>query len=266
MDNRIERLMRHMSQRMLTVAGLCTNGSSVADIGTDHGYVPIYLFLKGISDNVIAADVRKSPLKRAETNIREYGAAVSVRLSDGLKGIKRNEVQTVICAGMGGLLILDILSVGRPRELGVKELVLQPQSEIESLREYLRKNRYTITDERFLQEEGKYYSVIKAVVNHAEADASDSAQNSAVEMLMAADCDRNVADRICDRFGPCLLLEKNSLLKEYMESMIKKYDMILKRLQKSNTDNGRESEILEDRNDTSIALEIYGGKHANTCY
>jgi tRNA (adenine22-N1)-methyltransferase len=156
-----------MSERMKAIAGLVTKGKIVADIGCDHAYISIFLLQEGIADKVIAVDVRKGPLDIARENIRGYfgdeRSIIDVRLSNGFEKILPGETDAAVIAGMGGLLITDILSRGEALFSEGYELVLSPQSEIDSVRDYLIKNSFMITDEKMLRDEGKYYNIIKAV-------------------------------------------------------------------------------------------------------
>ena len=104
----------NMSDRLVKIASKVDKGSRVADVGTDHGYVPIYLALNGVAESAVAMDVNEGPLDRAQQNIIKMGVAdkVSVRLSDGLDKLKEGEADTVIIAGMGGKLTIRILENG----------------------------------------------------------------------------------------------------------------------------------------------------------
>lgn len=153
-----------LSRRLQIVAQAVTVGHRVADVGTDHGYVPIYLIKTGCCEKAIAMDVNKGPLERAREHILEEGLTeqIETRLSDGLAGLSPEEADTVVIAGMGGDLICRIL--GRAAEFfqAGTELVLQPQSEWFKVRHLLHDNGYEITNEWFLKEDGKYYVVMKA--------------------------------------------------------------------------------------------------------
>ena len=103
-----------LSKRLETVASFVPKGSNIADIGTDHGYVPIYLVREGQAEHAVAMDVRKGPLERARAHVAEagLGSRIDVRLSDGLAGLKPGEADCVVIAGMGGELIIHILEEG----------------------------------------------------------------------------------------------------------------------------------------------------------
>ena len=154
-----------LSKRLYAVAGLVTEGASVADIGTDHGYVPIYLVERGIASKVIALDVNQGPLNRARMHIVGHGLGdrIETRLSDGLARIRPGEVDTVIVSGMGGPLTIRILQEGKEVADQLNTLILQPQSEICRVRRFLTENGYRIEQEDMVLEDGKYYPVMRVV-------------------------------------------------------------------------------------------------------
>ena len=154
-----------LSKRLKAVAELVTPGMRLADVGTDHGYIPIYLTEAGVIPSAIAMDINKGPLERAKEHIREHGleGKIQTRLSDGLKNLQMNEADCMIAAGMGGGLVIRILSEERDTAGSLKDLILQPQSEIDSVRKYLTEEGYRIVAEDMVYEDGKYYPMMKAV-------------------------------------------------------------------------------------------------------
>ena len=154
-----------LSSRLAAAAALVTPGNRLADVGTDHGYVPIALCEQGTIPCALALDVREGPLSAARRNIAAAGKQeqVETRLSDGLIALAPGEADTVLLAGMGGALIQRILGEGAPALAGVRELVLQPQSEIPAVRRFLRLSGYEITHETVVKEDGKFYVVLRAV-------------------------------------------------------------------------------------------------------
>ncbi len=153
-----------LSERLQTVAGLVTRGNRLADIGTDHAFVPIYLVENGHIPSAIAMDVNQGPIERAKEHIHEHGLEdrISTRLSDGLSEYRSGEADTILIAGMGGALTERILERGKEALEGVSELVLQPQSEIARTRRWLEKNGWEITCEKMVLEDGKYYQMMRA--------------------------------------------------------------------------------------------------------
>ena len=176
-----------LSKRLLAVASAVTPGNRVADIGTDHGYVPIYLVEKERIPSAIAMDVNRGPLERATCHIREQGleSRISTRLSDGMTELGSHEADTMILAGMGGDLICRILRKRKDLLEEHPELVIQPQSEWFKVRHSLHDLGYRIMQEWFLKDEGKYYVIIKAVPGQESYDRETEYAYGAV---LAAEC------------------------------------------------------------------------------
>lgn len=207
-----------LSDRLRLVAEFVTKGYAVADIGTDHGYIPIWLVENGRIPKAYAMDIGKGPLERAKEHIRLYGYEdkIETRLSDGLRELKENEADSVIIAGMGGALIVNILKEGKKVLETVKELILSPHTEIHLVRHYLIENGYDIEREQMVYDMGKYYTVIKAV--HTE-DKS---------MRQIYDCDEyNYI------YGRLLIKEKSDVFMDFIRSERKKTAVILENLEKS---------------------------------
>ena len=133
-----------LSIRLKTVAEAVTPGNRVADIGTDHGYVPIYLVKNNLSPGGIAMDVNKGPLEKAKEHIRaeKLSGKIATRLGNGLAPLEPGETDTVVIAGMGGDLICKILKAKPEFLIEGKELILQPQSEWFKVRQILKEYRY----------------------------------------------------------------------------------------------------------------------------
>lgn len=152
-----------LSKRLTTIASFVPEGSRVADVGTDHGYMPIYLVKNGMAVSAIAMDVRSGPLSRAAEHVRECGLEdkIELRLSDGLAALHGKEADTVIISGLGGPLMMEILTKGQQTARSVNCFVLSPQSDIPGVRRFLRENGYRIHREAFVKDEGKYYAVMQ---------------------------------------------------------------------------------------------------------
>lgn len=159
-----------LSRRLEAVASFVPEGSRVADIGTDHGYIPIALVERGICPSAIAMDIRSGPLERAGEHIRERGLTdqISTRLSDGLAELAIGEADAVVIAGMGGELVIHILEGGRHLWSDLQAFILSPQSELEKVRRYLEANGFHIQKEDMVWDEGKFYTVM-LVVREAKA-------------------------------------------------------------------------------------------------
>lgn len=150
-----------LTERLRTIADMVDNGSRLADIGTDHGFVPIYLLTLGKIPYAVASDVHIGPLDKARENTLKYGVGEKMRLcrADGMDGLRQGEVDTVVIAGMGGELICRILE-RVPQS--VKTLVLQPMTDLEDVRKKVHKIGFTLVQEKIAREENKFYIVMKA--------------------------------------------------------------------------------------------------------
>ncbi|MEY8410678.1 class I SAM-dependent methyltransferase [Lachnospiraceae bacterium 62-26] len=158
-----------LSKRLYAVASLVTEGASVADVGTDHGYIPIYLMQNEIASKAIAMDINGGPLERARMHIVGHGlkGKIETRLSNGLEALAPGEVDTMIAAGMGGGLIIRILEEGMEVVKSLKACILQPQSEVWKVRKYLLDHHMDIIDEDMVEEDGKYYPMMRVI--HGES-------------------------------------------------------------------------------------------------
>ena len=138
-----------LSKRLNTIASFVTEGCCAADIGTDHGYIPIYLVRQGICPRAFAMDINAGPLERAKQHIAEMGAAdrISCLLSDGLDQLPEKDVDSVIIAGMGGDLIVKILDQDQDKLKEVRELIVSPQSHPERVRRWLHDHNFRILEE-----------------------------------------------------------------------------------------------------------------------
>lgn len=139
-------------------------GLKIADIGTDHGYIPVYLALNGISKCVVASDIHSGSLSKAMKEISKYNlnSLIDARLGDGLNVLKENEIDVAIVAGMGGILISKILDNNKDIAASIKRFILQPMCDSDYLRKYLYKNKYKIVDEDIVRENEKFYEIIVA--------------------------------------------------------------------------------------------------------
>ena len=152
-----------ISKRLLCCASMVQSGARVADIGTDHGYLGIYLLQSGAARHVIACDLRKDPLENARRNAKLFGVdgEMEFRLSDGLEKILPDEVDTVVMAGMGGDLIQKILSQCPWHKREGLQFILQPQSAGNVLRRWLCEDGFEIQREEPVQDGHFLYTVME---------------------------------------------------------------------------------------------------------
>lgn len=164
------------SKRMMQIAQLVRPGAFVADVGTDHAYLPIYLIAAGIAREAIAADVAKGPLDRAASHIKKNGLQDQIRVicSDGLQNLPRSAVEDIIIAGMGGELIFDILQKGGWTDKD-KRFILQPMTGEAYLRKMLWKTGYEIDGEYAVAEGRHVYTVMQVRYTGATRDVDDYA-------------------------------------------------------------------------------------------
>ena len=209
-----------LSERLLAAAGMVTKGNIVADIGCDHAYTSIYLCQAEIAPRVIAMDVNKGPLQGAKAHVEEAGLKdrIDIRLSDGMQRLVPGEADAALICGMGGLLMIKILSDYPEATASVKELILQPQSEIGEVRRFLHKQGYEITREHMLKEDGKFYVMMRAV-------------QSATPQSYETECDY--------LYGKLLIEEKNEVLTEYLDREYRLRTDVLAALSGQDTENAR---------------------------
>jgi tRNA (adenine22-N1)-methyltransferase len=154
----------HISKRLETIASFVAPGSRVADIGSDHAYLPTYLVQTGRASSAIAGEVNQGPYESAKKQIEEAGLSnqIDVRLGNGLSVLKEGEVDTVCIAGMGGTLIRTILEEGASKLTSVNSLILQPNVAEKNVREWLYESGWQLKDEHILKEDGVIYEVLYA--------------------------------------------------------------------------------------------------------
>ena len=187
--------MALLSDRLKAVAEMITPGQTVADIGCDHAYLPIYLIRENISPKVIACDINEGPVKRAKGNVDDVDLSdkIEVRQGDGLGALLPQEARSIVLAGMGGKLMIKILEEGADIVKGAFEIIMEPQSEVAALRHFLQDNKLHIISENMVSEEGKFYPLIKAVHGDMRWDRE-----------------------IYFRYGKILLREENPVLHEFL--------------------------------------------------
>jgi len=223
-----------LSKRLNSVASLVTPNNRVADVGCDHAYTSIFLVEQKRVPFVIAMDINEGPLERARENIKRsgYEQFIDVRRSNGLQKLEAEEVDTILIAGMGGRLMVQILLERLDVLSNVRELVLQPQSEIHLVRQMVKECGFVITNENMVIEEDKYYVMMKAenLIYHKE----DMGKYDLIEVEHYY-------------FGRLLLEQRHPILLEYLEKERKQCDKIYNILIAEPTEKSliRQNEIME---------------------
>ena len=187
-----------LSGRMEMLLKLAGAGTTLSDVGCDHGYVTIAAVQRGLFERAIAMDINKGPLEAAKANAKSYGVfeKVEFRLSNGLQKLELNEADTILIAGMGGPLVCDILRAKMDVAKNARKLILSPQSEIPEFRKFVLDNGFDIEDEDIIKDEGKFYFAFRiAKSKNAIYPKGD----------------------LGIKFGGFLLERKHPVLKEYLE-------------------------------------------------
>ena len=196
--------------RIEDMAGKCR---CIADIGTDHGLIPIYMVLSGIAESAVLTDIAKGPLQRARDNALRYGVSAedgrfSFRLGAGLAPLAPFEADVLVIAGMGGETISGILEADPAVAKSAKRLVLQPRSMCAELRKWLHANGFSITDEELAEENGHIAQILHAVPG--EADAAESFETE-----------------IDYEVPPLLFVRCDPLLEDYLKLRIRQAETVL---------------------------------------
>ncbi|WP_313127926.1 class I SAM-dependent methyltransferase [Anaerocolumna sp.] len=262
-----------LSKRLQAVADSVTKGNRVADVGCDHAYISIYLIRQNIAPGVIAMDVNKGPLERGRENIERLGldSRIETRLSDGLHKLNPGEADTILIAGMGGALTVRILEEGLASVKKCKELVLQPQSELAFVRKFIEQIEFEIVAEQMLIDDGKYYTIIKAISMPANAD-KNSEQFKVSEIagetwkskkttLVSEDIDiaNNSSLELFYRYGKFLLQSREPITREFLLKEKNQCLQVVKALKQNPTENAivRLKEVEEELGYIEAGLAYY---------
>ena len=228
--------MVRLSKRMEALAALVSPGEVLADVGCDHGFLSIYLVQTDVVKRAVAMDVREGPLERAAEHIAEYGCAgqIETRLSDGLDALEPAEADRILIAGMGGGLILHILERNEEKARSAEELILQPQSEITAVRRYLWQQGYRVLAEDMVEEDGKFYPMMK------------------VSWTGGADPREDVPGRPTEadlRFGALLIRQRHPVLRRYLQREMEVQERVAAQLRVAQL---RAAEGTEERSEEAL--------------
>ena len=258
-----------LSLRLSAIADLVTTGNRLVDVGCDHGYLPVYLIQQKKIPSAIAMDVRKGPLSRAKEHIRQYGLEeyIQTRLSDGLENLKAGEGDTLVIAGMGGPLMERILTDGQSVRDSFSELILQPQSDIPHFRRFIQLQGWKIAEEKMVEEDGKFYPMMRVVKAHSEDVSKDGNQDLARSLVSKDGNEKLAAEGVPytleEAFGKFLLKEHNPVLYRYLLREERIRTDILKQLQsapQAEAVTARIREVKEEAQLIKAALAEYESK------
>ncbi|MBC8588364.1 tRNA (adenine(22)-N(1))-methyltransferase [Paratissierella segnis] len=207
-----------LSNRLKEIVRLTPQNSIVGDIGTDHGYIPAYLIQNNISKYIIATDISQGSLNKAieYVKIANLENKIETRLGNGLEILQPFEIDTVIIAGMGGLLIKEILEKNQNMTDSITNFIFQPMIASRELRDYLIHNKFKIIEESLAKEDDKFYEIIYA--------------KKGLDFV-----DKDIYFEI----GKSLIMEKHPLLKEFLQNKIQSVLNIIEDLEETPSEKGR---------------------------
>ncbi|EDL64459.1 tRNA (adenine(22)-N(1))-methyltransferase [Bacillus sp. SG-1] len=223
-----------LSKRLETVVSFIPEGSRIADIGSDHAYLPCYAVDKGIAASGIAGEVAEGPYQSAVKQVKysQLEDVITVRKGDGLEVISPNETDCITIAGMGGALIASILEKGKDKLEGVSRLILQPNVAAIAIRKWLLENGWELKAERILEEDHKIYEVLVADKGNPETPY----EQLETELLL----------------GPFLSKEKSSVFKTKWGQELKQWRNILENMKQADDS----SELRERKAEIVKKIEI----------
>ena len=197
---------RKLSSRLAAIADFIPKGARIADIGTDHALLPIFLTKAGVTKSAVAGDVHDGPYQAARLAVQDSGLSdfIEVRKGDGLSVVNPGEVDVIVIAGMGGGTICQILKDRMAVVSAACKLVLQPMVGAAGVRRWLNGNGWSIQQEDLIREDGVLYQIIVAVPG--------------TEVIMAP---------VWEEVGPVLWEQRHPLLKEHLESLLAQTERIL---------------------------------------
>ncbi len=212
-----------LSKRLAALARHVPAGEAVADIGTDHAYLPVYLIQQGISPWIVAGDINRKPYEAALINVQSSGLcnSIDLRLGNGLNILKPGEASVLVVAGMGGKTICAILEQGGAVLQQMWRLVIQPMRDISMVRCWLADNGWRLADEEMVVEDRHYYVIIVA--------------ERGQEMI---------TDRFALEVGPRLLEKKDAVLKGFLTKKVMKIKAILMEITRAESTAARDRALL----------------------
>ena len=214
-----------LDNRLSAVAGFVRKDKLLADIGTDHAYLPVWLIENGVTQKAIAADLRVGPLENAKETVVLHNLTdkIELRLSDGLGNFSENEVEEIAVAGMGGLLISQFIESTKWLKNSDVHLILQPMTHVEDLRKTLYKNGFEIEKERIAKESNKLYIILSTYYSG--------------KILEYGEFDLVVGK---------LLENTDDLSKEYLTHIYTKYSKKLNALKNADKECGELEKLVEE--------------------
>ncbi|WP_100402321.1 tRNA (adenine(22)-N(1))-methyltransferase [Bacillus sp. FJAT-42315] len=233
--------INQLSKRLTTVVNQIPNQSTLADIGSDHAYLPCYAVKTGIVTKAVAGEVVEGPFQAAKQQVQEAGLEqwIDVRKGNGLEVIVPGEVECITIAGMGGTLIASILEEGKAKLEGVKRLVLQPNISGINIRQWLLANEWELIAEMIMEEDGKIYEVLTA----EKGDPFKPYEANQAQQLL---------------LGPFLMEEKNEAFLKKWQREASQLELVLENLKKAEDGEAvanKRQQVLHELNLIKEAIE-----------
>lgn len=206
-----------LSDRLKLIAGYVKKCDFLADIGTDHAYIPVYLLQKGIIKRAVGSDISRGSVEKARKNAQRYGMTefIDLRCGDGLEAIRDDEQpDCIVIAGMGGMLAIEVMKKKLSVLKGAERIILQPQRDIDRVRYFMHENGFKIVDEAMIIEDKKFYNVIV--------------------------CEKGKDSKYGKYdywFGKKLIERKNPALKEYISCELHKMNIVFASLEGKNKEH-----------------------------
>lgn len=230
-------MILNLKGRLRLIADKVPKCNTVADIGTDHAYIPIYLVQNGVCRKAIASDIKIGPVKVANSNISLYKLAekIETRIGDGLNTIEVGEADSIIIAGMGGTLLTELLEANKTKVIRATALVLQPMNDLDIVRKWLYDNAFDIYDEELVAEGPKFYCVLSAKFSGSKKEYSDFDLHVGQELINKKDvllnqyCQMKVRqiDRVLEQLED---MEENVVLKNHYSRLKKEYISLMEKI------------------------------------
>lgn len=224
------------SLRLNEIFNLVDKNSIVADIGTDHGIIPIMLSKFNLAKKIIATDISENSLNKLKEKLKQNDNInnIETRVSDGLNSFFEYEIDTIIISGMGGILIKDILNTNLDIAKTAETLILSPNNSLDVVRKFLVNNNFKIIDEKDVFENSKYYQILKV---------------SYGKDLFYEDYEYN--------YGKILIKNKSKNLKLFLENELNKYSLIIDKIEKSSMNTKRIDDINMIIKDIKVVLDEF---------
>ncbi|TKD70156.1 tRNA (adenine(22)-N(1))-methyltransferase [Pseudalkalibacillus hwajinpoensis] len=223
-----------LSERLKLVANYVPVGSRVADIGSDHAYLPCYLMNHNRITGAVAGEVNEGPYQSAVSQVKRSGFSnqIAVRKGNGLEVLSPGEVDVITIAGMGGQLIRDILLGGLEKLEGVKRLILQPNVAAHLLRERLSDLNWELVEESIIEEDDKIYEILVFDAGNGKKPYEGFDGKELQKQLLA---------------GPILMKEKNDAFMKKWQNELKKRERILLSLERAEGISEKEAQVKNER-------------------